>query len=1589
MICATGMVAAGSSIVPIMDTNGTNKKTGGTDGHVADVDTTDTFEDALGLFTSSRYAGRIWSDKSVFTGGVTVNGTNIANDSDFLHVFSALGSSLMTSRANQIPLDVVFILDTSYSMVSEGAVYGGKANNNRLAMAAKALNEAVALVMDANPENRVGLVEFNSDSYEVMSLGRYTPNGSYFSYTTDFGREAAYGRIGGININASAVADSGANIDNMRKATVRYGLDAQELDDVRLTPLRPDNANGYGTNYAYGMTNTQAGLYKGMKMLENADLGDGKEQRLPIVVLITDGHPTRSLASNEKSSWWDPSGESTRGETGLNSATSYYGHGILALATASYMKAKISEHYFGEGNFTGKPSENPYYKTQVFTFGLETNVLTEDDAQLAATVMNPGKGLTANNNIANNINSAWSDLCGGTEQKVLVERTYGLFGAVTGYYYTTMQLWTSDPDNAYISLMSKSDAVTALNYVDEFVNVTNAGQLPNELSRVLTFVKETAPWLPVAGENDLQEAGGDRLTYIDPIGKYMTVKSVKNLLLFGTLYSLKEGDKTTDSVTGVTRQYYTVEGAVWKDGLEGRPRPAGQAEYADPPSTSSVPGDTFKDDSITDRTSMSDSGNTTDPPKLSTEGRYPYPTRYTRTETEHGSAFETETETRTVTRVEEFSDGTARYRRTLTGTAVSTRTRTGEGERTRTKTIERWYEPLDRDWDNVEWSDWSDWTNYTEWSDWSDWSIVWTTGAWEEWGYDTTSDDPHWIAEGEPLWEKGKSYHEVGVQNPCYGTWNGGVNDSTVEFKLSDIVIYLETTWDFEDPNVGNSSIESDAGYDRALYINIPAAALPVWIVSVDEKNNNEITYTTNRDDRGHSTDAYPMRVFYTVGMADEVLTGGKVDLTKVDPDYLNDNKDPDNSTVYFYSNWYKERFYNYILTKEYTYGDPVMSFSPAEDNRYYIFQKNLTVYTENPDGTGSETQGTEGYSGTRYPVTSVESDKWYYIVIDYYTPSGYQEIAVPRIGSMFGSGFISGDEGFGAYLNWVDTTGKSDPVDYVKGSSAPDDSGNWVIATKIGGVRTGNMSKNVQSKNDSDRILYKDNTVDPNTAGTYYLPTISRDSGSESHGIVVNNYMGNNGRLSVTDTQVLVTKTVQGQDPGVDDGDGGTKPTEFQFTIKLMAGDKPVYVSQTVPAILVTRHPTEDNKWRARADTIELFTNSQGMLLGVDGKLAKYDGNYVFLKDVKPNGNDYTGTVFDSNGGENYLSDTDETAIMAEAYLVSIDAYDDSADYRENPPGEPVSIKVGIIDWGTAIGHEVKLDYKGKITYLTTNVPFDENGVGEFTLRHGDGLLFNNLDPDVTYTVKEILTKEQLDGNWAFMNVTGSHTGDPTESAEGTNGDGKGYAVTDTTSVNRVTSEEHYFNRNVKNTGELKIEKIIYKVTEDLLGDTFTFLVTLTLPDEYNNEMDTENLPNAFPYTGYKIDGAAFNESVTAPSDRTLVLDNTKWEKNSDGRWYSSGTVTLSHGQGILIKDLPCGTDFVVTETVPKGYRLKFSTGTTGTIPEPDTVPVAHFENEKFLDLPGTGGTGTAWYAPFGFMLLLSAAVFLAIKRIGGMVND
>ena len=238
-----------------------------------------------------RYAGRVWSDKSVYTdktvvlnatpdGSVTVE----KGDADFLTIFSALGSSRNLTSRVRLPLDVVFVIDVSGSMNTQ---LGD--GSTRISKTIEATNEAIATLMNekqVSKYSRVGVVIFSSKDYPedtdaaitILPLGRYTAT------KNSDGKPVYISMTGENQLQLSARSDKGIKYDESYSVV--------------------------------GGTNTQMGIYQGMKMLANEketktviEKESGKPEdsitvsRIPAVVLLSDGQPTFSSSG---SNWWEP-----------------------------------------------------------------------------------------------------------------------------------------------------------------------------------------------------------------------------------------------------------------------------------------------------------------------------------------------------------------------------------------------------------------------------------------------------------------------------------------------------------------------------------------------------------------------------------------------------------------------------------------------------------------------------------------------------------------------------------------------------------------------------------------------------------------------------------------------------------------------------------------------------------------------------------------------------------------------------------------------------------------------------------------------------------------------------------------------------------------------------------------------------------------------------------------------------------------------------------------------------------------------------------------------------------------------------------
>ena len=186
------------------------------------------------------------------------------------------------------PMDVVFVLDTSGSMIKNRSP---KASNM-----VKAVNSSIKNIMSKNSDSRIGIVTFSEESENLLPLGNYGTGKDYLTLKKE------------------------SIIENVK-----------ENKSVKVT----------------GGTNTQSGIKSGAEMLTNVtsttvkvNLKDGTTKmitRTPLLILVTDGEPTYYYASETATG--KVNGHGYTSETDEN----YY---YWTLRTAKYYKDQITTKYY-------------------------------------------------------------------------------------------------------------------------------------------------------------------------------------------------------------------------------------------------------------------------------------------------------------------------------------------------------------------------------------------------------------------------------------------------------------------------------------------------------------------------------------------------------------------------------------------------------------------------------------------------------------------------------------------------------------------------------------------------------------------------------------------------------------------------------------------------------------------------------------------------------------------------------------------------------------------------------------------------------------------------------------------------------------------------------------------------------------------------------------------------------------------------------------------------------------------------------------------------------------------------------------------
>ncbi|MBQ8868674.1 MAG: DUF11 domain-containing protein [Oscillospiraceae bacterium] len=243
----------------------------GVNDHIISLQADKSTNNVPSIFGTSAADGMVWTDKSV-----TVNSSN------FEVTLSALSqeyiSTTQSDESSSTPADAVMILDMSGSMQSNTLTLDNDQGATRTKAMAKAVNEAIDIIMSANSKNRVTVYTFHRSSgnspssvyTQLLSLGHYTNS----SWTSD----SAWSNISTASANGKYVnySVSGSN----GKISTASGLkkDGKTYSEVSETTT--------------GGTCTQQGIAAGISSLASSIKAETHTvDRKPFVLLFTDGAP--------------------------------------------------------------------------------------------------------------------------------------------------------------------------------------------------------------------------------------------------------------------------------------------------------------------------------------------------------------------------------------------------------------------------------------------------------------------------------------------------------------------------------------------------------------------------------------------------------------------------------------------------------------------------------------------------------------------------------------------------------------------------------------------------------------------------------------------------------------------------------------------------------------------------------------------------------------------------------------------------------------------------------------------------------------------------------------------------------------------------------------------------------------------------------------------------------------------------------------------------------------------------------------------------------------------------------------------------
>lgn len=286
------------------------------------------------------------TDYDVTYSNEKVEGKNITLDITNKYNPDITGN-IVTLEQTEQPLDVVFVLDISSSMLTIDA---GN-TKTRAQLMVEATNNAIKKLMESNSNNKVSIVLFNTNVKRLIPLAHYSTTGNYITYTTvtnDVNVGARINFLGGYSADiATSYCPTGTNDNNI---------------------LGSCGAAKCGTY-------TQGGIKEATQILVNNTVKTGRK---PVMILLTDGNPTHY----DVGTTYDNIQTKLPNETSrTDGSTTYYApdhYGRERYITAEYYAYTMKTLQNAKETLTAQ-----YGLSEIYTVGINV------EGSMAETLLNP------------------------------------------------------------------------------------------------------------------------------------------------------------------------------------------------------------------------------------------------------------------------------------------------------------------------------------------------------------------------------------------------------------------------------------------------------------------------------------------------------------------------------------------------------------------------------------------------------------------------------------------------------------------------------------------------------------------------------------------------------------------------------------------------------------------------------------------------------------------------------------------------------------------------------------------------------------------------------------------------------------------------------------------------------------------------------------------------------------------------------------------------------------------------------------------------------------------------------------------------